>query len=132
MQSPLVYTRKAFHLTRLCGPMDKAPVYGTGDSRFDPWQSHAFFFKFLRTWGDAARRQLRLRKVSHRSEQCGGVGGRRHRRHAMLAKKRRVASAKFDVIAGLIAYFNLRESYAFQLQQGPVLPSVFACGEHAP
>ena len=25
--------------TRVCGPMDKAPVYGTGDSRFDPWQT---------------------------------------------------------------------------------------------
>ena len=24
---------------RLCGPMDKARVYGTRDSRFDPWQS---------------------------------------------------------------------------------------------
>ena len=25
-----------------CGPMDKAPVYGTGDSRFDPWQDQLF------------------------------------------------------------------------------------------
>ena len=25
-----------------CGPMDKAPVYGTGDSRFDPWQNQNF------------------------------------------------------------------------------------------
>ena len=24
--------------------MDKAPVYGTGDSRFDPWQDHFFSF----------------------------------------------------------------------------------------
>ena len=23
--------------------MDKAPVYGTGDSRFDPWQNHVVF-----------------------------------------------------------------------------------------
>ena len=22
---------------RTCGPMDKAPAYGAGDSRFDPW-----------------------------------------------------------------------------------------------
>jgi hypothetical protein len=27
----------------VCGPMDKAPVYGTGDSRFDPWQTHLFY-----------------------------------------------------------------------------------------
>ena len=33
------------------------------------------FFSLLRTWIDASRRQLRPRKVSHRSEQCGGVGG---------------------------------------------------------
>ena len=26
-----------------CGPMDKAPVYGTGDSRFDPWQDQFWF-----------------------------------------------------------------------------------------
>ena len=36
-----------------------------------------FFFFFLRTWRDVPRRQLRPHKVSHRSEQCGGVGGRR-------------------------------------------------------
>ena len=44
------------------------------------------------------------------------------RRHAMLlAKKRRTDfwCAKFDVIAGLIANFNLRESCAFQSQQVP-------------
>ncbi len=23
-----------------CGPMDKAPAYGGGDSRFDPWHVH--------------------------------------------------------------------------------------------
>lgn len=23
------------------GPMDKAPVYGTGDSRFEPWFGHS-------------------------------------------------------------------------------------------
>ena len=34
-----------------------------------------FFFFFLRTWRDVPRRQLRPHKVSHRSEQCGGVGG---------------------------------------------------------
>ena len=22
---------------RTCGPMDKTPAYGAGDSRFDPW-----------------------------------------------------------------------------------------------
>ena len=45
----------------------------------------------------------------------------------ILTRTRRVDfwSAKFDVIAGLIAYFNLRESYAFQSQHGPV---PFACG----
>ena len=26
--------------------MDKAPVYGTGDSRFDPWQDQFLFFHF--------------------------------------------------------------------------------------
>ena len=34
--------QKRVHLEttgRLCGPMDKARVYGTRDSRFDPWQS---------------------------------------------------------------------------------------------
>ena len=77
MQSPLVHTRKLPSTPRSCGPMDKAPVYGTGDSRFDPWQDHNSFFSLSRTWGDAPRRQLRPRKVSHRSEQCGGVGGRR-------------------------------------------------------
>ncbi len=25
---------------RTCGPMDKAPAYGEGDSRFDPWHVH--------------------------------------------------------------------------------------------
>ena len=25
-----------------CGPMDKASVYGTGDSRFESWQDHFF------------------------------------------------------------------------------------------
>ena len=48
----------------------------------------------------------------------------------ILTRTRRVDfwSAKFDVIAGLIAYFNLCESHAFQSQQGPV---PFACGEHS-
>ena len=30
--------------SRVCGPMDKASVYGTGDSRFDPWQTHKRLF----------------------------------------------------------------------------------------
>jgi hypothetical protein len=28
---------------RTCGPMDKAPAYGAGDSRFDPWHVHFYF-----------------------------------------------------------------------------------------
>jgi hypothetical protein len=31
---------------RLCGPMDKARVYGTRDSRFDPWHSQKLLFFF--------------------------------------------------------------------------------------
>ena len=34
--------------TRPCGPMDKASVYGTGDSRFESWQGQ-FYLSSLRT-----------------------------------------------------------------------------------
>ena len=37
--------RHARPISRPCGPMDKASVYGTGDSRFESWQGH--FFKPL-------------------------------------------------------------------------------------
>ncbi|KAK4030580.1 hypothetical protein OUZ56_023857 [Daphnia magna] len=28
----------------MCGPMDKAPAYGAGDSRFDPWHVQEALF----------------------------------------------------------------------------------------
>ena len=48
IQSPLEHedhserTPKDTQVNGSCGPMDKAPVYGTGDSRFDPWQDQLF------------------------------------------------------------------------------------------
>jgi hypothetical protein len=31
---------------RTCGPMDKVPAYGAGDSRFDPWHVQLLDRKF--------------------------------------------------------------------------------------
>ena len=114
---------ESFLYTRSCGPMDKAPVYGTGDSRFDPWQDQRILFFFFSE--DMEGRPASSATSSQSFTSIRAVWRRRRasaRRHAMLlAKKRRTDfwCAKFDVIAGLIANFNLRESCAFQSQQVP-------------
>ena len=53
--------------------MDKASVFGTEDSRFDPSRDQNSFFSFLRTWIDASRRQLALRKVWGPSADMRGI-----------------------------------------------------------
>ena len=72
---------------RLCGPMDKARVYGTRDSRFDPWHSQKLLFFYALTRSNyASWSQLHPREVSRHSVECGGVGALAKRRHAMLPK----------------------------------------------
>ena len=49
--------------TRPCGPMDKASVYGTGDSRFESWQGQ-FYLSSLRT------RSMKENTITTRGARC--------------------------------------------------------------
>ena len=51
LQTPVEERLSDFHsqvhqrgMCRPCGPMDKAPDYGSGDSRFESWQGRMHFF----------------------------------------------------------------------------------------
>ena len=84
---PLLSKLLAFYAQRSSGPTDKAPDYGSGDSRFESWLDRYTFFNLLKKPLYAlASNKSHIKDFRRKKNKNGGPGHRsRYLSHAKRA-----------------------------------------------